>query len=98
MNNIKNTVDSVIQKVKNYRKVTIKILVGHADEFYMDGSYERDDDKFVWYQISTDRISRETLVAKYDNYEDCDVFAKQLMVEIQAAQKEHPNIVNVMMI
>lgn len=99
MNNIYSVDDAmnqIINMIENQENVTLKIIVGHADEFFMDGNYEKDDDKFVWFQVCDRSGCREKIVAKYNNYEDAKKFAQQLFSRVETLKNNNSNINHIM--
>lgn len=81
-------VDQIVEEIKNFESADIKILVGDADEFYMDGSYDNDDRHFVWYQVPTsENISTERLVAKFKKVEDSEKYAVKIIKGLTNARQ-----------
>lgn len=83
-------VDQIVEEIKNIENADIKIIVGDADEFYMDGSYDNDDRHFVWYQVPTnENVRTERLVAKFKKLEDSEKYAIKIIKGLTNARQNN---------
>lgn len=96
---LSKTVKETVEEIKHQEDVSITIMCGDADEYYMD-AYPGDERDFVWitYPINNNTV-KEKLVAKFNNWESAQDFAKDLYKAFNnVANKEASNIVFVTLI
>jgi hypothetical protein len=83
-------IDEAIETIKgvvdNNANANIGIIVGDADDYYMD-AYDGDTRNFVWInymtQLSEAAVWQEKFIARFNSYEVAEHFAKSLKLAVE---------------